>query len=469
MARIGGQFFSARQLQRLYLEKQITPVIVIEELIRQIDDLNAQVVALTAVPTKRALSEAHNSAHRYASGTARPLEGIPFVAKDNMRSRDVVTEYGSNIFLGHIPTNDADCISILRENGAILLGKASTHEFAWGVTTDTDKVRGPSRNPWDLNRTAGGSSAGSAIALACGFAPIALGSDTAGSLRIPAAFCGVSAFKPSRSRISVKGVFPLAPSLDHVGLMARDSRDLLMVLEVLMRRWEKLPPGPSYSIKGLRLATFSDSEINSIGPDKQGAKLSKAIDLLASLGATCQPAIDCPELNRTYETLADIILAEAYWVHTTADLYPRCKESYSPDVRSRLEIAREQSTGSYISARIAQQEIVEETSELFARVDLLIGPVVALAPPELTKNHINCASEFRRKMMLHTALQSLCGLPTLVFPLGLDENGLPFGIQITGPQGADENLLAVGLSIQALLALPSLTPPLLEALRARSA
>ena len=225
---------SARALRQGYLRREFSPVEVLEAVAARLErDAPLQRVHHAAASTPR-WRRRKRAEKLYLSGEtdAQPLLGIPIAVKDNYDMRQVRTTYGSSIFADHLPTESAECVRRAEAAGAIVIGKTNLHEFAWGITGENPHF-GPCRNPWDDTRIAGGSSSGSAAAVALMVTPLALGSDTAGSIRIPASLCGIVGFKPTYDRWPRAGLFPLAPSLDHVGLMAREPRDLAILAGAL--------------------------------------------------------------------------------------------------------------------------------------------------------------------------------------------------------------------------------------------
>ena len=224
-------YSSDLELIGLYRDGGLSPVDVVRALHERaggLRDLNA----LLATDVEASLAQAQESLLRYHEGRARPLEGVPVIVKDLIDTAGLVTTYGSAMFAGHVPDRDAVVVERVRAAGGIVIAKSATHEFAWGITGESS-VSGAPRNPWDRTRVPGGSSAGSAAALAVGLAPLALGTDTAGSIRIPAAFCGVAGLRPTFGSVPAAGAFSLAPSLDTVGPMARTVEDLDLLLSVI--------------------------------------------------------------------------------------------------------------------------------------------------------------------------------------------------------------------------------------------
>jgi aspartyl-tRNA(Asn)/glutamyl-tRNA(Gln) amidotransferase subunit A len=211
-------------LRRRYRARELSPVEVMDAVAARIERSQPILNAFTTLSLDRARDEAVLAERRFAAGDERPLEGIPLGVKDLLDTEGVRTTYGSSIFDRHVPRTDAEAVRRAREAGAIVVGKTGTHEFAWGITCENPH-HGPCRNPWDTERISGGSSGGSAVALAAGLVALAIGSDTGGSIRIPASFCGITGLKPTFAGVSTAGTFPLAPSLDHVGPMAQRPRD----------------------------------------------------------------------------------------------------------------------------------------------------------------------------------------------------------------------------------------------------
>lgn len=216
---------------RGYRRRLYSPVEVVRALSRN-RSLNPELNAFTTLALDAAASSAKACEQALMRGDERPLLGVPIAIKDMIDTAGLRTTYGSSMFANHIPSVDAVVVHNLKQAGAIVLGKSATHEFAWGFTTDNPHF-GPTRNPWNSERVAGGSSGGSAAAVAAGMVPIAIGTDTGGSIRIPSAFCGVAGLKPTYERVSRSGVFPLARTLDHVGPIARDPADLQLLLAAM--------------------------------------------------------------------------------------------------------------------------------------------------------------------------------------------------------------------------------------------
>jgi aspartyl-tRNA(Asn)/glutamyl-tRNA(Gln) amidotransferase subunit A len=286
---------TATALLEGYRRRKFSPVEVVDALAARIEALDPHLGAFTTLCLDRAREEAHAYEQAYRRDEQMPpLAGVPFGVKDLFDSEGVRTTYGSPIFSDHVPAADAEAVRRARAAGAILVGKTQTHEFAWGITS-VNTLLGTSRNPWAPDRISGGSSGGSAVALAAHLLPLALGSDTGGSIRVPSAFCGIVGLKPTYGRVSAAGVFPLARSLDHPGPMARTPDDAALLLSAIAGvdpadpATEDVPVGDPLAsldggIEGLQVGLCPDLHLIPLAPDVQAA-FDAATDALAGLGA----------------------------------------------------------------------------------------------------------------------------------------------------------------------------------------
>jgi aspartyl-tRNA(Asn)/glutamyl-tRNA(Gln) amidotransferase subunit A len=444
---------SAGELLEGYGARAFSPVEVVDALAARIEELNAFLGAFTTLCLERAREEAGAIEASYLRGEAEgALAGVPFGAKDLFDSAGVRTTYGSPMFAGHVPATDAAAIRRAREAGAILIGKTQTHEFAWGITS-VNALMGSSRNPWALERMSGGSSGGSAVALAGHLVPLALGSDTGGSIRVPSAFCGTIGLKPTYGRISAAGVFPLARSLDHPGPMARTPADAALLLRAvagvdpgdpatedvpLGRLEEELAGG----LAGMRVGLCPDLHLVRLAPDIQAA-FDSMVSSVEELGAQLIE-VTLAESSRAYETFGVIQRAEALFTHTQAGLFPRRRDEYGKDVRSRLELATTVTLSEYLAASAVRQRLRAGFNRLFESVDLLLTPVSAASPLPIGEEkspHYGREIEFRELVMSYTVPQDLAGLPACTVRAGFDELGIPTGVQFTGPPWCEGRVL----------------------------
>lgn len=432
---------SATELRRLYEAKAVSPREVLEAVARRIELINPVLNALPTCAIDAAALLAADAEERYVGRRARPLEGIPVVVKDLVDTEGLRTTYGSRIFATHVPRQDALVVERLRRAGAIIVGKAATHEFGWGITTDSD-LFGPTRNPWALDRVPGGSSGGSAAALAAGLTPLAIGTDTGGSIRIPAAFCGVVGLKPTRGRVPMRGVFGLAPSLDHVGPMARTAADALLLLDAL-DGGGSTPERPigrigSSTLTHLRIGRCRDLE--PIEPRYAiGRTIHATMERAEALGAETVE-VEAPEARGAYATFATIVLAEGLRRHRALGLWPQQAGLYSDDVRERLERAERVDLDRHRAAVDLRGRLEHVADTVFAEVDVLVAPVAGVSPIQIERVAEE-GLDFREAVMSFTAPHNLTGLPACSVPAGFDDLGLPVGVQLIGPAWSDRSLL----------------------------
>ena len=418
---------SAAELRAGYRGRDFAPVEVVDAIGERIERLNPSLGAFTETCLDRARAEAESVDF---ARDQRPLAGVPFAAKDLFDSEGVTTSYGSAMFVSHVPDRDAAALAAVRRAGGIMVGKLQLHEFAWGITS-VNQVSGSSRNPWEPSRIAGGSSGGSGVALAARMVPLALGTDTGGSIRIPSAFCGVTGLKPTYGRIDTTGVWPLAPSLDHAGPMARTPGDLALLLGAMEERDPVLVP------RGLGRVTLVTCPDLHLTPATLpvGRAIGSAIDTLERLGARVEER-SLPGAEHVYETFRVIQLSEALHVHTDAGLFPARLAEYGTDVRKRLQAAPNLPPSDYVRATDRRERLRSAFGRLLHDGALLITPVSAVAPPTPDDT-----GTLRSTVMPYTVPQNLTGFPSVAVRAGFDLHGLPIGIQITAPPWREADAL----------------------------
>jgi aspartyl-tRNA(Asn)/glutamyl-tRNA(Gln) amidotransferase subunit A len=407
---------TAVELRAAFAARELSPVEIVDAAAER-----AELGAFVTLTLERAREEAKRAEQAYADGTARPLEGLTLAVKDLFDTEGVETTYGSRIYKGHVPQADAHAVKRARDAGAIVVGKTLTHEFAWGITSNNPHFP-PCCNPWDAERIPGGSSGGSAVALATGAAALALGTDTGGSIRIPAAFCGVSGLKPTYNRIAPTGVFPLARSLDHAGPMARTPEDVRLFFEALTG-------GRAHGEPATRVAVCPDLHLHPLTPGIQRAFEHAASTLNAF-------EVSFEEAERIYPAFVPIQSVEAALAH--AATFPARRDEYGPDVAARIERARTVTLEEYAEATATRERIRAGFARVFAAAEVLLTPIHAL-PPELRGVG---AQSFRDAVLPYTVPQDLAGLPSAAVPVGFDELGLPVGVQLTGPAHGEGRVLA---------------------------
>ena len=423
---------SAADLVAGYRARAFTPTEVVDALAARIEAHDGPLGAFTTLCLDRARAEAA----AFEPGDRRPLAGVPFAAKDLYDTGGVRTTYGSAMFADHVPERDAAAVAAVRAAGGILVGKTQTHEFAWGITS-INQTMGSARNPWDPGRVAGGSSGGSAVALAARFVPLALGSDTGGSIRIPTAFCGVAGLKPTYGRIRTAGLWPLAPSLDHAGPMARTPADLALLLGAMEGR------DPVPVPRGLGKVTIATCPDLQLAPATLavGRALGASIDKLKHLGARVEER-RLDGAADAFATFTALQRAEALVVHHDAGLYPDRAAQYGTDVRGRLAKAREVAAVDYMHAATAREQLRARLGEMLRDGALLLTPVSGVVAPTPDDT-----AKLRDAVMPYTTPQNLTGFPACAVRAGFDENGLPTAVQITGAPHREADVLRAARAI----------------------
>jgi aspartyl-tRNA(Asn)/glutamyl-tRNA(Gln) amidotransferase subunit A len=369
------------------------------------------------------LVDADGARERARSAPDGPLRGVPVGVKDLFDVRGQLTRAGSQVPPGPPAERDAPAVARLRAAGAVVLGRTRTHEFAWGVTTQHE-VLGGTRNPWDLSRVPGGSSGGSAAAVAAGIVPLALGTDTGCSIRLPAAWCGLVGHKPTYGTVSLEGCVPLAASLDHGGALVRTVADQRLALQVLAGL--DLAPG---EVRGLRVGIVR-------GPVEPGvgAVLEQAYRAAGRLGLHLSAA-EQPQAAGLVDVYSGVQGGEALAWHRSTGRWPASADLYGESVRRSLTVVSGWDPQVAADAAQARARLRAETADLFRTVDLLLLPVSGCGPGRLDE-------PARRGQVLDwTVLANLCGLPACSVPVGLDPDGLPVGLQVVGPPGADGRVL----------------------------
>jgi aspartyl-tRNA(Asn)/glutamyl-tRNA(Gln) amidotransferase subunit A len=459
-------FASIEEVARLYRKHTLSPVEVTKLMLARIDQLNPKINAYITVTAEVALAQAKKAEAELFAPRERkshrdrgPLHGIPISLKDNIYTKDIRTTAGSKILKDFVPLHDAVVWAKLQEAGAILIGKTNLHEFAYGVTTNNPHY-GPTRNPWDLGRIPGGSSGGSAAAVAAGLCYGSIGTDTGGSIRIPASLCGVVGLKPGIGRVSAEGVVPLSPRLDFVGPLARTAADAALLLGPIFVRGKKEPSLSSRqkfsakSLRKLRLGLPKDFFFNVISDDVYLA-FQEGVRKLQEKGATVK-AISIPLLNETEDAGNHIAWAEATHYHQQAGWFPTLSADYGKDVRTRLEMGAKVSATMYLKALETRDKFIQQFHLAMAEagVDALVLPTTPIAAPLLGEEITRTGKEDHPTRALLLRLNrpaNLGGLPSISIPCGLTATGLPVGLQLIGAVTDEPLLLHIAQVAQALM------------------
>ena len=437
--------------QKLLREKKITPSILLKESIEKIEEwkrLGAfittnidQVLGLAAKQDKILESEYDN---------LPTLFGIPLALKDNIYTKNLQTTAGSLFWKDFVPTQDAQVVTKLKNSGALLVGKTNMHEIALGVTSNNPHY-GPCLNPHDNSRVAGGSSGGSAIAVATGMALGALGTDTGGSIRIPASLCGVVGFKPSYGTVSTRGIIPLSWHLDHVGPIATCVEDVKIIFNIIAGYDSKDP----FSVKNankksksieknqIRIAKAVGNFIN-----EADANVLKMFDNAVKMLRESDLSVE----EENVDWLRELSIANRTITQVEAATFHKERLATHPDwfgedVRERLLQGSNASGIDYATARYNQTVRKYRFKEFFKKYDVLLLPTVpVIAPPIAGRD----AVEMAKVLTKFTAPFNLTGLPAITLPCG-KVNGLPVGLQIVGGYMKDKKLLSIAQMIETIL------------------
>jgi aspartyl-tRNA(Asn)/glutamyl-tRNA(Gln) amidotransferase subunit A len=361
------------------------------------------------------------------------------------------------VLADHVSAHDATVTARLRDAGAVLLGKAALHEFAYGVTNNNPHF-GPTRNPWALDRIPGGSSGGSAASVAAGLGCASIGTDTGGSIRIPAALCGVVGFKPSYGRVSRHGVFPLSWSLDHPGPLARSVEDAAIVLQAIAGpdvndRTTLDQAVPDFraavrrDVRGLRAGVLDDPYHRQV---EHGVRIAfdAALDVLRSLGVRID-TVSVPRATEAFVAQLAIIQAESASVHER--WLAERPQDYGPETLDRLRQGQFVTATQYLRAQKVRGLVLGEYARLFTRLDVLVLPSVPAVAPRIGQASIDLdgeAVETRAVMTRFSRLFNFVGAPALSVPCGFGANGLPVGLQIAGRSMDEETVIAVGAAYE---------------------
>jgi aspartyl-tRNA(Asn)/glutamyl-tRNA(Gln) amidotransferase subunit A len=437
----------------LVRRRKASPVELTTASLARIDRLNPALNAFITVTHEQALAEARAAEMEIARGKWRgPLHGIPLGLKDLIDTAGVRTTAASAVFANRIPSEDAEVVRRLKAAGAVILGKLNMHEFAYGDTSAQSHY-GPVRNPWDRNHVAGGSSGGSAAAVAGGLCYGALGSDTGGSIREPAAYCGIVGLKPTYGLVSTRGVVPLSWSLDHMGPMCRTVRDTAILLQQIAG-YDSLDTNsisatlPDYAkamrqnTSTLRLGIPRTVFYEMLNPEIEQA-VNEALRVLGGLTASAR------DVHLPPYKLLPVVGAEAYAFH--APYFTKTPELYQPMTRRRLQAGSTVTAAAYIEGLRELARLRQAVGAVFSTVDLLITPTTPVLPPTV-QDAINdpgtpppggVAPSLR-----NTQPFDIYGLPSISIPCGFSRNGLPIGLEISGPRLGEPAVLALAAAYE---------------------
>ena len=457
-------FSSIEEIARLFRKRKLSPVELTRLLLARIVKLDSKLNSFITVTSDLALAQAKKAEAELFAPRGRtgyrdrgPLHGIPISLKDNIYTAGIRTTAGSKILSKFVPQQDAEIVTKLKEAGAVILGKTNMHEFAYGVTSNNPHY-GPVHNPWDLSRIPGGSSGGSAAAVAAGLCYGSIGTDTGGSIRIPASLCGIVGLKPTLGRVSVEGVIPLSPKLDCVGPLARTVHDAALLLEPILPRVKgepsfrssrKLFATPPKFTLGVPKEFFFDvisEEVRSV--------------FLEALHSFRTPKIRIREvslslLEETEDAGNQIAWAEATHYHQHAGWFPARTAEYGDDVRTRLTMGTQVPATTYLTALETREKFIQQLHLAMAdaNIDALAVPTTPISAPQIDQESISIGEtdHSTRALLLRTNRPAnLAGVPAITVPCGITPSGLPVGLQLIGAVTDEHLLLQIGAYFERL-------------------
>lgn len=466
-------FAGIEEAAALFRKRKLSPVELTKLILSRIGQLNPKLNAYITVTHDLALAQAKKAEAELFAPRGRkghcdrgPLHGIPISLKDNICTEGIRTTAGSKILKDFVPLHDAPVVTRLKEAGAVIVGKTNLHEFAYGATTNNPHY-GPARNPWDTSRIPGGSSGGSAVAVAAGLCYGSIGTDTGGSIRIPSALCGVAGLKPTLHHVSVDGIIPLSTSLDTAGPLARSVSDAAILLRAIAGPGI-FPGGPWSARKVLpkprkiRLGLPKEFFFEVVSPDVRTA-FDAALKNLRRLGAQTKE-ISIPSLNTTEDAGNQIAWPEATHFHQQSGWFPKRAAEYGEDVRGRLEMGGKISATVYLEGLALRERFIHELSSKMrdAGVDALVVPTTPIPAPMIGEETSRIAEKDHPARALLLRLNrpaNLAGVPAISIPCGFTPSNLPVGLQFIGLHTSELTLLQIARAYE--LAYPQiLRPPL---------
>jgi aspartyl-tRNA(Asn)/glutamyl-tRNA(Gln) amidotransferase subunit A len=422
--------------------RKLSPLELTRECLARIAQLDPALNAFITVTSDLALEQARRAESEISTGNYRgPLHGIPIALKDLFDTAGLRTTAGSNQYRDRVPKEDAEVVRRLKHAGAVILGKLNMHEFAFGMS-GVISAFGPAKNPWNPARITGGSSSGSAAAVAAGLCIAALGSDTSGSIRCPPALCGIVGHRPSANLLSLKGVVPLSTSFDTVGPITRTVLDAATIIDVLSGD-SSLASVLEEDVSQLRVGVARKKFFDDLDPEVS-ACMQEALDTIAKLVAKVQDVEVAAEGFRT------IFNAEIYEYHEA--MMATSPELYDPRTLFRLQQCAGISAADYIRERRRLAGFRANAEQVFERVDVIITPTTPVPAPKIADVESLATPDVRpfevKYLLRNTAPFSVLFWPTISVPCGFTRDGMPVGMQVSSRPGADSTVMRVAHAYQ---------------------
>ena len=442
---------SIHEASELIKEKKLSPVDLIEALIERIEETNPLTNAYITVREKEELlEEAKRCELEILNGQYKgPLHGIPISIKDMIFTKDIKTTMGSAVYKDYVPTEDAIVVQRLKKAGAIIVGKVNTHEFAYGPTGDESHF-GPVRNPHDLNKISGGSSSGSAASISSFTSFGSIGTDTGGSIRIPASFCGVVGMKPTYGKVSRDGVYALSWNLDHIGPITRTVKDNILMYNALVESEEIHIGDYVKELNNLKIAISQNYFFDDLDEDVR-VSVNGVVNLLKENGAKVE-IIKIPLLDEVTEHQKTILRTEAY--ANNRENFERDASLFGVEVRERLLTGIEVKGHEYAWALKRKNELAKQCNALFDHFDVLITPTIPILPPNIKERTVRTDTEnkdaghIRWTILKNTSPFNYLGLPAISIPCGVSTTGLPIGLQIISKSNNEQVIYETALALE---------------------
>lgn len=464
---LASPIFSIKLLSEKIKTGQLSPTKLVEASLDRIKKLNPIYNAfITIIGEDETYQKAQTAEREISLGQYRgPLHGIPFSIKDIIYVSGIRCTAGSKILAGYVPKSTATIVQRIKRAGGILIGTNNLNEFASGIT-GINPFYGTTKNPWDTSRLSGGSSGGSAVAVSTGMVLLSIGTDTGGSIRVPASLCGAVGLKPTFGRISVNNIFPLAPTLDHVGWITRSVWDAAAVMEHVscwnisdgssanrnLPHYTKILEEPS--TKPVRIAVLKKYFCDNMHSEISDLFYS-FVEFLRSLKTEVIDDLNLQNTDKYYNSWRNIRLAEATNVHLSW-LNSR-PDDYSPEVKEMLVQGKSISAVDYIHSLKAVNKIKNEILAILSnrKIDAIVVPTTIIAAPRISESVVsvsdNIALETRQALLQNTILFNSTGLPAISIPIGVTKDNLPIGAQIIGPPFREEVILSIAYCYESII------------------